>query len=80
MVGEWLGVDDGWRRTKSYWWSGGFAANRQARPDAAKRPVITRPTTQTQARRGGAGAGLSAGGFLAAAVRNVPARSSSRNS
>jgi hypothetical protein len=33
---EWLGVDDGWRRTKSYWWSGGFAAARQARPDAVK--------------------------------------------
>jgi hypothetical protein len=45
MVGEWLGVDDGWRRTKSYWWSGGFAAARQARPDAAKRRVIAKPTT-----------------------------------
>jgi hypothetical protein len=27
-------VAGGWRRTKSYWWSGGFAAARQARPDA----------------------------------------------
>jgi hypothetical protein len=32
MVGEWLGVDDGWRRTKSYRWSDGFAAAPQARP------------------------------------------------
>jgi hypothetical protein len=46
MVGEWLGVDDGWRRTKSYWWSGGFAAARQARPDAAKRRVIAKPPTK----------------------------------
>jgi hypothetical protein len=31
--GEWLGVDTDpptRRRTKSYWWSGGFAAARQA--------------------------------------------------
>jgi hypothetical protein len=34
-------VDDGWRRTKSYWWSGGFAAGRvgpiraQTPPNAA---------------------------------------------
>jgi hypothetical protein len=41
MVGEWLGVGGGWRRTKSYWWYGGFAAIRQARPDAAKRQVNT---------------------------------------
>jgi hypothetical protein len=46
MVGEWLGVDDGWRRTKSYWWSGGFAAARQARPDAVKRRVIAKPATK----------------------------------
>jgi hypothetical protein len=35
-IDEWLGVAGGWRRTKSYWWSGGFAAARQARPDAVK--------------------------------------------
>jgi hypothetical protein len=34
--GEWPGVAGEWRRTKSYWWSGGFAAARQARPDAVK--------------------------------------------
>jgi len=32
--GEWLGVAGGGRRTKSYWWSGGFAASR---PGASKR-------------------------------------------
>lgn len=45
MVGEWLGVDEGRRRTKSYWWYGGFAAARQTRPDAAKRRLITNPAT-----------------------------------
>jgi glycosyltransferase involved in cell wall biosynthesis len=36
--GEWLGVAGGGRRTKSYWWSGGFAAARRARPDAVGAP------------------------------------------
>jgi hypothetical protein len=45
-LGEWLGVADGWRRNGSYWWSGGFAAARQARPDAAKRRVIAKPPTK----------------------------------
>jgi len=40
MIGEWLGVSGGWWRTKTYWSSGGFAAIRQAQPDAAKRRVI----------------------------------------
>jgi hypothetical protein len=49
MVGEWLGVDDGRRRTKSYWWSGGFAAARQAgartagRQARAQGMIVNRP-------------------------------------
>jgi len=43
MVGEWLGVDEGRRRTKSYWWYGGFAAARQTRPDAAQTPRNCEP-------------------------------------
>ncbi len=31
-------MDGGWRRSKSYWWSGGIVAIRKARPDAARRP------------------------------------------
>jgi len=46
MVGEWLGVAGGSRRTETYWWSGGLAAISQARPDAAKRHVIAESATK----------------------------------
>jgi hypothetical protein len=45
MVGEWLGVDDGVAANQVVLLSGGFVAARQARPDAAKRRVIAKPTT-----------------------------------
>ncbi len=41
-------MDDGRRRTESYWWSGGCAAARQARSDATKRRVIAKPSIKSR--------------------------------
>jgi hypothetical protein len=54
MTGEWLGVSGEWRRTKTYWWSGGFAAIRQARPEVDKRRVNSEFATKALVRATGA--------------------------